>query len=77
MNVLLERAAAAETAGDAELAGRFLDQASDLAPDYAETLEPARQSRLPSGRLSRRHRRDPGNAEARATPFRRARRAWA
>jgi tetratricopeptide (TPR) repeat protein len=37
VNILLERAAAAETAGDAELAGRFLDQASDLAPDYAET----------------------------------------
>jgi tetratricopeptide (TPR) repeat protein len=36
VNVLLERAAAAENAGDAELAGRFLDQASDLAPDYAE-----------------------------------------
>jgi tetratricopeptide (TPR) repeat protein len=37
VNILLERAAAAETAGDAELAGRFLDQASDLAPNYAET----------------------------------------
>lgn len=36
VNILLERAAAAETAGDAELAGRFLDQASDLAPNYAE-----------------------------------------
>ena len=36
VNILLERAAAAENAGDAELAGRFLDQASDLAPDYAE-----------------------------------------
>jgi tetratricopeptide (TPR) repeat protein len=36
VNVLLERAAAAETAGDADLASRFLDQASDLAPDYAE-----------------------------------------
>jgi tetratricopeptide (TPR) repeat protein len=36
VNVLLERATAAETAGDAELAGRFLDQASDLAPEYAE-----------------------------------------
>ncbi len=37
VNILLERANAAETAGDAELAERFLDQASDLAPDYAET----------------------------------------
>lgn len=36
VNVLLERAAAAENAGDNELAGRFLDQASDLAPHYAE-----------------------------------------
>jgi tetratricopeptide (TPR) repeat protein len=36
VNILLERAAAAENAGDAELAGRFLDQASALAPDYAE-----------------------------------------
>lgn len=36
VNVLLERAAAAEDAGDPELASRFLDQASDLAPDYAE-----------------------------------------
>ncbi len=36
VNVLLERATAAESAGDAELAGRFLDQASDLAPEYAE-----------------------------------------
>jgi tetratricopeptide (TPR) repeat protein len=36
VNILLERAAAAESAGDADLAGRFLDQASDLAPDYAE-----------------------------------------
>lgn len=36
VNILLERAAAAEDAGDAELANRFLDQASDLAPDYAE-----------------------------------------
>jgi tetratricopeptide (TPR) repeat protein len=34
--VLLERAAAAENDGDNELAGRFLDQASDLAPNYAE-----------------------------------------
>jgi tetratricopeptide (TPR) repeat protein len=36
VNVLLERAAAAENAGDAELAERFLDQASALAPDFAE-----------------------------------------
>jgi tetratricopeptide (TPR) repeat protein len=36
VDILLERAAAAEDAGDAELANRFLDQASDLAPDYAE-----------------------------------------
>ncbi len=36
VNVLLERAAAAETEGDAGLAERFLDQASDLAPEYAE-----------------------------------------
>jgi predicted TPR repeat methyltransferase len=36
VNILLERAAAAESAGDADLALRFLDQASDLAPDYAE-----------------------------------------
>jgi len=36
VNILLERAAAAENAGDPELADRFLDQASDLAPDYAE-----------------------------------------
>lgn len=36
VNILLERAAAAESAGDPELAARFLDQASDLAPDYAE-----------------------------------------
>jgi tetratricopeptide (TPR) repeat protein len=36
VNILLERAAAAESSGDAELAARFLDQASDLAPDYAE-----------------------------------------
>ncbi len=36
VNVLLERATAAENAGDSELAVRFLDQASDLAPDYAE-----------------------------------------
>jgi tetratricopeptide (TPR) repeat protein len=37
VNVLLERAAAAENAGDPDLAGRFLDQASDLAPNFAET----------------------------------------
>jgi len=37
VNILLERATAAENAGDADLAERFLDQASDLAPDYAET----------------------------------------
>jgi tetratricopeptide (TPR) repeat protein len=36
VNVLLERAAVAENAGDAELAERFLDQASALAPDFAE-----------------------------------------
>jgi tetratricopeptide (TPR) repeat protein len=36
VDVLLERAAAAESAGDPELAVRFLDQASALAPDYAE-----------------------------------------
>lgn len=36
VNILLERAAAAENAGDLEGAGRFLDQASDLAPQYAE-----------------------------------------
>lgn len=36
VDVLLERAAAAESAGDAELAVQFLDQASDLAPNYAE-----------------------------------------
>jgi tetratricopeptide (TPR) repeat protein len=36
VNVLLERAAAAENAGDNELAGQFLDRASDLAPNYAE-----------------------------------------
>lgn len=36
VNILLERAAAAQSAGDSELAERFLDQASDLAPDYAE-----------------------------------------
>ena len=36
VNILLERAAAADNAGDAELANRLLDQASDLAPNYAE-----------------------------------------
>jgi tetratricopeptide (TPR) repeat protein len=36
VNILLERAAAAESSGDPELAARFLDQASELAPDYAE-----------------------------------------
>lgn len=36
VNVLLERATAAENAGDNELAARFLDQASDLAPNFAE-----------------------------------------
>lgn len=36
VNILLERANAAETAGDAELALRFLDQAGDLAPEFAE-----------------------------------------
>lgn len=36
VDVLLERAAAAESDDDPELALRFLDQASDLAPDYAE-----------------------------------------
>ncbi|MBL8530717.1 MAG: tetratricopeptide repeat protein [Hyphomonadaceae bacterium] len=36
VDVLLERAAAAQEAGDPELAARYLDQASDLAPEYAE-----------------------------------------
>jgi tetratricopeptide (TPR) repeat protein len=36
VNVLLERASAAESDGDIGLAGRFLDQASELAPEYAE-----------------------------------------
>ena len=36
VNILLERAAVAESDGDNDLASRFLDQASDLAPDYAE-----------------------------------------
>jgi tetratricopeptide (TPR) repeat protein len=37
VDILLERAAAAESAGDSDLAIRFLDEATDLAPDYAET----------------------------------------
>ena len=37
VDILLERAAAAESAGDADLAIRFLDEATDLAPDFAET----------------------------------------
>jgi len=36
VNILLERANAAEAAGDRDLASSYLDQASDLAPDYAE-----------------------------------------
>lgn len=36
VNILLERADAAAAAGDAELALGFLEQASDLAPDFAE-----------------------------------------
>ena len=36
VDVLMDRAQAAETGGDAELAIRFLEQASDLAPDFAE-----------------------------------------
>lgn len=36
VDILLERATAAESAGDAELAGHFLDQATALAPDFAE-----------------------------------------
>jgi tetratricopeptide (TPR) repeat protein len=36
VNILLERAALAQSQGDADLASRFLDQASDLAPDFAE-----------------------------------------
>lgn len=36
VDVLLERASAAENAGDNDLAVRFLDQASALAPNYAE-----------------------------------------
>lgn len=37
VDVLLERAAAAESEGDSELAIRFLDEATDLAPNFAET----------------------------------------
>ena len=36
VNVLLERATAAMDSGDNDLALRFLDQASDLAPNFAE-----------------------------------------
>lgn len=36
VNVLLERAKSAEDAGELDRAERFLDQASDLAPDFAE-----------------------------------------
>lgn len=36
VNILLERATAAEAAGDRDLASSYLDQASDLAPNYAE-----------------------------------------
>jgi len=36
VNILVERAAAAESDGDNQLALRFLEQASDLAPDFAE-----------------------------------------
>ena len=36
VNTLLERASAAAAAGDADLANRFIDEAVDLAPDYAE-----------------------------------------
>lgn len=36
VDVLLQRAAAAAAEGDGDLASRYLDQASDLAPDYAE-----------------------------------------
>ena len=36
VNVLLERATTAAAEGDAEMAEGFLDQASSLAPDYAE-----------------------------------------
>lgn len=36
VDILLERATAAESAGDPALAAEFLDQASDLAPQFAE-----------------------------------------
>lgn len=36
VNILIERADAAIEAGDADMAVGFLEQASDLAPDYAE-----------------------------------------
>jgi tetratricopeptide (TPR) repeat protein len=36
VNILLERAAAAESAGDPDRAIRFLNEASALAPDFAE-----------------------------------------
>lgn len=36
VNILLERAAAAETAGDSDQALRFLERASVLAPNFAE-----------------------------------------
>jgi tetratricopeptide (TPR) repeat protein len=36
VNILVERAAAAESDGDQQLALRFLEQASDLAPTFAE-----------------------------------------
>ncbi len=36
VDILLERAAAAESAGDTALATDFLSQATELAPDYAE-----------------------------------------
>ena len=37
VDILMERAAAAESEGDNELAIRFLDEATDLAPGFAET----------------------------------------
>lgn len=36
VNTLLERASAAAAAGNADLANRFIDEAVDLAPNYAE-----------------------------------------
>jgi tetratricopeptide (TPR) repeat protein len=36
VNTLLERASAAAAAGDSDLANRFIDEAVDLAPQYAE-----------------------------------------